>query len=247
MRTQQRSTTIAAARLVAFISIVGLGLMLSNWTALGTSGLSVTPTTVRFPPTAPGSFSYQSVTITNNGTSPETFSGYTTPSAKFDATSGHCNGPSYSLSIPAGGSCDYEFGYAPSNPGAQSGAGTISFESGATLNLMFAVGPVDGVSRIWGNVDCSLPADGPVVDIGDAIDVERSIVHLPVTKPADCPAIGDQVTIAGNAVAWGNVDCSIPPDPVDIGDAIDVERSIVGLPVTKPADCPAIGDSVVVS
>ena len=217
MRTQQRSTTIAAARLVAFISIVGLGLMLSNWTALGTSGLSVTPTTVRFPPTAPGSFSYQSVTITNNGTSPETFSGYTTPSAKFDATSGHCNGPSYSLSIPAGGSCDYEFGYAPSNPGAQSGAGTISFESGATLNLMFAVGPVDGVSRIWGNVDCSLPADP--VDIGDAIDVERSIVGLPVTKPADCPAIGDKVTIAGNAtMAWGSMGWRLPRS-VDIGRA----------------------------
>ena len=52
---------------------------------------------------------------------------------------------------------------------------------------------------------------------------------------------------AGTSRIWGNVDCSIPPNPVDIGDAIDVERSIVGLPVTKPADCPAIGDSVVVS
>jgi hypothetical protein len=193
MRTQQRSTPIALARLVALISIVGLGFMVSNWTALGTSGLTVTPTTVRFPATALGTTSYQLVSITNGGASAETFSSYTTPSPKFGATQGHCGGPQYYTSIPAGSSCNYEFSYTPSNPGAESGAGTISFESGAILNLLFAVGPVEGVSRIWGDGDCS-------GDIGprDAQAVLKNVlVQDPLSQTQPCPAVGSTVQVVG--------------------------------------------------
>jgi hypothetical protein len=239
MRTQHRSTTIALARLVALISIVGLGFMLSNWTALGTSGLSVTPTTVRFPPTALGSFSYQSVTITNNGTSTETLSSYTTPSAEFWATSGRCEGPpDYPISIPAGSSCDYEFGYAPSNPGAQSGAGTISFESGAVLNLMFEVGSVDGVSRIWGDGDCS-------GDIGprDAQAVLKNVlVQNPLSQTQPCPAVGAQVTVDGVSRIWSDWDCGGDIGPRD-AQAI-LKNVLVQDPLSQTQPCPAVGSTV---
>jgi hypothetical protein len=235
---QQRSRTIAAARLVAFISIVGLGFMLSNSTALGTSDLSVMPTTVRFPATALGTTSYQLVTITNGGTSAETFSSYTTPSAKFGATQGHCGGPYYYTSIPAGSSCDYEFSYSPSNPGAESGAGTISFESGAILNLLFAVGPVDGVSRIWGDGDCS-------GDIGprDAQAVLKNVlVQTPLSQTQPCPAIGAQVTVDGVNRIWSDWDCGGDVGPRDAQAVL--KNVLVQDPLSQTQPCPAVGSTV---
>ena len=226
----QRSTTIAVASLVAFISIVVLGFMLSNWTALGTSGLSVTPTTVRFPPTAPGSYSYQSVTITNSGTSPETFSGGNTPSAKFFSTQGHCSGPNYYTSIPAGSSCDYEFGYAPSNPGVQCGAGTISFESGAVLNLTFAVGPDKK-----GDMDC----DGDVTVV-DGLKVLRKVEGLDVSQGALFIPIGQGVQTSATSTPsiLGDMNCD---GEVSAVDALFIFLYVANLPVQLPEGCPAIG------
>jgi hypothetical protein len=63
--------------------------------------------------------------------------------------------------------------------GADSAAGSMPQALRSTLN--------------WGDVDCS----GAPPNVGDAVDILRSIVALPVTKPADCPAIGDQVMTGG--------------------------------------------------
>ena len=115
---------------------------------------------------------------------------------------GHCSGPNYYTSIPAGASCDYEFGYAPSNPGAQCGAGTISFESGAVLNLMFAVGPVDGVSLIWGDGDCS----GSVSPVDSLKTLKTDAGFAPTQTLEGCPAWGSNVTVNGISVKWGDVD-----------------------------------------
>lgn len=229
MLTQERSRTFLAVRLLALMLAASAGLILWNGTTIGASNLNVTPTTVEFPHTGAGSYSYESVTITNNGTATETLNGWTTPSTKFWATSGTCD-PGGFVDIPPNASCKLEFGYAPANAGADHGPGTITFKSGAVLDLMFAVAPAKG------DVDC----DGDVTAV-DALKDLRFVAALDVSQTQPCTPIGGAVqALAAHPAAsiMGDMDCDADVSPVD---ALHILRFVAGLPNNLPEGCPAIG------
>ena len=50
---------------------------------------------------------------------------------------------------------------------------------------------VDGVDRVWGDVDCS----GSPLGISDAQKTARYLVDLSVSQTEPCPDIGEEVTI----------------------------------------------------
>jgi hypothetical protein len=111
--------------------------------AVGGPVLSVSPTTVAFAPTPVGEFSYEIVTITNTGDATDFISSATPVESPFFATfAGTCNTSIDPISgknyyIPPGFSCTFQWGFNPSRPGRQTGTGTLSFESGATLAVAF--------------------------------------------------------------------------------------------------------------
>ena len=98
----------------------------------------------------------------------------------------------------------------------------------------------------WGDWDCS-----GSIDIGDAVIDARKVVGLPFVAPAGCPTVGStlSVTLAGHTQnrVWGDADCSGGATPIDIADAINIERAIVHLPITVfDSSCPGLGESVTI-
>jgi hypothetical protein len=107
------------------------------------SGLSISPTLVKFANTPagttyPDNFSYALVTITNNsGTDTETLlsADASPPSTFFPTYGGSCN-DGIDWDIPPLTSCTFQFGFNPQNKGwYKNGAGSITFASGTVLNV----------------------------------------------------------------------------------------------------------------
>ena len=87
-----------------------------------------------------------------------------------------------------------------------------------------------------GDVDC----DGTVSST-DALEILRYRANLGVSQQPGCPSIGGSQPAAVGAQSqsvFGDVDCS---GQVDGGDALDILRYVVLLPVTLPDGCPGIG------
>lgn len=139
--TRERTRTVAAAVITMLIMFTTSAARRSA--AVGGPVLSVSPTTVAFAPTPIGGFSYEIVTITNSGDATDFISSATPVESPFFATfAGGCNfsvdpisGKNYY--IPPGSSCTFQWGFSPGRAGRQTGTGTLSFESGATLTVSF--------------------------------------------------------------------------------------------------------------
>jgi hypothetical protein len=105
--------------------------------------LSVAPNPVVFAPTTVGGFNYQLVTVSNSGEVGEYIATATPVDADpfFATFAGTCQGstgPGGAYYVPPSGSCTFQWGFKPSRPGKVTGSGTLSFASGATLNLAFS-------------------------------------------------------------------------------------------------------------
>lgn len=96
-----------------------------------------------------------------------------------------------------------------------------------------------GVTRIWGDFDCSGALD-PI----DALKLLRSDAALSVSQAQDCPAPSAMVTVDGTPRVWGDLDCSGTADPID---ALKTLRKDAGLTVNQSAGCPEPGAEVSVN
>ena len=104
--------------------------------------LSISPTTLTFPPTPVGpdcpgaNCTYAMVTITNNGAATEHLVGASAGSyGPFWPTfGGTCNLPNLYF-LPPGASCTFQWGFKPVHPGQAHDTGQISFESGQSVSV----------------------------------------------------------------------------------------------------------------
>lgn len=104
--------------------------------------LSISPTTLTFPPTPVGpecpgaNCTYAMVTITNNGAATEhlvgAFAG--SPGPFWPTFGGTCNVPNLYF-LPPGASCTFQWGFKPVHPGQAHDTGQISFESGQSVSV----------------------------------------------------------------------------------------------------------------
>ena len=111
--------------------------------------LSVSPTSLSFGPTPVNTFAYAIVTISNTGDAADYIAGASPVEGTFFATfAGTCNtsidpnDPNQrNYSIPAGGSCTFQWGYNPTTRGGgkppwmQTGTGTLTFDSHAPISI----------------------------------------------------------------------------------------------------------------
>ena len=96
-----------------------------------------------------------------------------------------------------------------------------------------------GQQRTWGDDNCSGDAD-PI----DSLLTLRHDAGLTVNT-GDCPGMGEVVEVANASPhPWGDIDCSGEVNPVD---SLKLLRFDAGLDVSQPANCPEIGDPVLVS
>ncbi|MEX0682640.1 MAG: choice-of-anchor Q domain-containing protein [Dehalococcoidia bacterium] len=117
-------------------------------------------------------------------------------------------------------------------------SGGPSITTTSSPELSVTATPV-GVTRIWGDDNCSGEAD-PV----DSLITLRFDAGL-ITNTGECPAMGEVVEVANASPhPWGDVDCSGGVDPVD---SLKLLRFDAGLPVTPVAGCPELGADVIVS
>ena len=134
-----------AARLCILLLLAYAGVLLSEPadTALASASLTVSPSEVSFANTAVGSVcpgancSYAIVTITNTGTQTERLVGAKgDPSPPFWPTFGGTCNVKFLYLIPPKTSCTFQWGFKPQEPGKAKGSGSISFESGAAVNVV---------------------------------------------------------------------------------------------------------------
>jgi hypothetical protein len=137
--------------LVSAVSVVSV----PGDTARAAAELTVSPTAVAFANTAVGTqcpganCSYAMVTITNTGNQIERLvSAKGNPTPPFWPTYGGTCNVKYLYLLPPKESCTFQWGFKPQNPGKFTGTGTISFESGATVNVALSgVGTGGGRGR----------------------------------------------------------------------------------------------------
>lgn len=145
-----RALHLTIRGLFVFLLAGLLGTIAASDQAAATSNLAVTPSSITFPTTPVGGFSYDTVTISNTGdTADYLVTATASPDPPFFPTfGGTCNtsidpnGRTYW--IPAGGSCTFQWGYHPTTrpgkgrpPWTQTGTGTLFFDSGTTLAVSF--------------------------------------------------------------------------------------------------------------
>ena len=87
----------------------------------------------------------------------------------------------------------------------------------------------------WGDVDCS-GAVNPV----DALRELQADAGISFSRPAGCPAIGEDATLNGQPLVWGDIDCGGTPGPVD---ALKLLQFDAGVSPASAAGCPAIGQA----
>jgi hypothetical protein len=137
---RKRTQTVAAAMVTMLIMFTTSAARRSA--AVAGPVLSVSPTTVAFPLTPVGGFSYEIVTITNTGDAPDFLTTATPGEPPLYATfGGTCNlsidpNTQKNYYIPAGSSCTFQWAFNPSRAGRQAATGTLIFESGATLTVL---------------------------------------------------------------------------------------------------------------
>jgi hypothetical protein len=108
-----------------------------------------------------------------------------------------------------------------------------TYESSESFFSCVTVAPV---FLIFGDTDC-----GGAFNIGDAINIARDQVNLPVNQQPDCPGLDQQVVVGDDNIQWGNANCK---DGYNIGDAIVVARKLIGLPNSVAVGCPELGVQV---
>jgi hypothetical protein len=98
------------------------------------SSVSIDPDSVEFPPTPVGAYSYEMATITNAGPADEMIVAVSPQGESlFPTQAGTCNLQGWV--IPAGTSCTYQFGFHPDRPGRVRNTLTLTFASGATIEV----------------------------------------------------------------------------------------------------------------
>jgi uncharacterized delta-60 repeat protein len=118
-------------------------------------------------------------------------------------------------------------------------AGSVQVADGLRAAVFKLGSTPAGVSRTWGDNNCSGDAD-PV----DSLLTLRFDAGLP-TNTGDCPALGDSVDVSiAELRVWGDLDCSGEVNPVD---SLKLLRFDAGLGVTQPAGCPEPGAEVTVA
>lgn len=113
------------------------------------------------------------------------------------------------------------------------GAGDFRCEPDGTFYRCETFAPV---FYLFGDTDC-----GGAVNIGDAINVSRTLVDLNVNQQPECPGLEEQLTVGDDKIQWADFNCS---GEINIGDAIVLARSLVDLPVNVGVGCPELGVNV---
>lgn len=108
----------------------------------------------------------------------------------------------------------------------------VPAEADGQINIIEIVGD----QRTWPDTNCDTN-----LNIGDAINVARKQVNLPVTTNG-CPTLGVDVTADGTPRKYGDTNCD---NLVNIGDAINIARKQVNLPVDTHG-CPTLGSQVII-
>ena len=150
---------------------------------------SVSPGTVVFPATVPGTPTFAMVTVTNTGTAPMVPINMHVPAPEFFAIGGSCqsySGPYFSL--PAGDSCTYQLIFLPNVLGVQTSTATVYFNNG--LSRTFAVSGT--ASAPLSNAGSQ--AGGYVVAGGPNVEVNRDRFEWALRTRADGSLRGKTVT-----------------------------------------------------
>jgi hypothetical protein len=134
---------LASRRFLLFLLVPAVALVSGTGdTMRAEADLTVSPTEIAFANTAAGTecpganCSYAMVTITNNGSQTERLvSAKGDPTPPFWPTYGGTCSVQYLYQLPPKESCTFQWGFKPQKPGKFKGTGTITFESGATVNV----------------------------------------------------------------------------------------------------------------
>jgi hypothetical protein len=126
-RTVRRRSPLWLVALVAAAAAAAVSIQAQG-------ALSIDPDTIEFPPTPVGAYSYVTATITNAGPEDDTIVAvFPQGESLFPTQAGTCNLQSWL--IPSGTSCTYQFGFHPERPGRVRNTLTLTFASGATVEV----------------------------------------------------------------------------------------------------------------
>ncbi len=192
-------------------------------------GVSVSPTSLSFAATGVGNAtSAQSVTLTNNGTSPLTLSGVTV-SGDFGLIAGNSGGGcALGVTLPVQASCTLQVAFAPRSAGARTG--TLSLTSNAPAQTVMLGGQ---------GIDFSFASNGPA---SVTVVSGKSATFPLLLTPAVSSSLPVTYTCTG---APTNAKCTVTSQYGDLSATSTVSAVIqtgITIAVIRPEDRPRIGE-----